>query len=98
MALKKTSVATAVTISGTIIGILMSARFSDFPRKAPPRTIATAAAVAMVVLATEALSAIVSEFHAASLNLADSGPVKMSMYQRKLNPPQRVMESESLKL
>ena len=40
----------------------------------------------------------VSEFHAASLNLADSGPVKMSMYQRKLNPPQRVIESESLKL
>ena len=40
----------------------------------------------------------VSEFQAASLNLADSGPVKMSMYQRKLNPPQRVIESESLKL
>ena len=98
MALKKTSVATAVTISGTMIGMLISARLSDLPRKAPPRTMATAAAVAMVVLATAALSAMVSEFQAASLNLADSGPVKMSMYQRKLNPPQRVIESESLKL
>ena len=98
MALKKTRVATAVTISGTMIGMLINAKFNDLPRKAPPRTIAIAAAVAMLVLVTAAESAMVSEFHAASLNFADSGPVKTSMYQRKLNPPQRVMERESLKL
>ena len=73
MALKKIRVATAVTISGTMIGMLISARLSAFPLKAPPRTMATAAAVAMMVLATAAESAMVSEFHAASLNFADSG-------------------------
>ena len=59
---------------------------------------ARAAAVAMVVLAVAAMSAMVSEFQAAALNFADSVPVNTSRYQDRLNPPQRVIESESLKL
>ena len=98
MALKKTSVATAVTISGTMIGMLMSARLRERPRKCPPRTMATAAAVAIEVLAVAAMIAMESEFQAAALNLADSVPANTSWYHDRLNPPQRVIESEALKL
>ena len=87
-----------MTISGTMIGMLMSARLSDRPRNRPPRTMATAAAVAIDVLAVAAMTAMVSEFQAAALNFADSVPANTSWYHDRLNPPQRVIESESLKL
>ncbi len=52
----------------------------------------------MMVEAVAAASAMVNEFQAAVLKIADSGPVKTSAYQRRLNPSQRVIEAESLKL
>ena len=48
--------------------------------------------------AMAAIAAMLSEFQAAALNLADSTPVKTSRYQRKLAPPHTVIDGESLKL
>ena len=92
IALKKIRVATAVTISGTMIGRLMSAKLTDFPRNAPPRTIPTAAEVAMTVDVTAAMAAIDNEFQAASLNFPASRPKKTSSYHRRLSPPQIVID------
>ena len=83
---KKTSVATAVTISGTSSGRLISANVAPRPRNAPARTIATAAATAITVAAVEAISAIDSELRAAAAKIGASGPVKTSAYQRSENP------------
>jgi len=66
MVLKKISVATAVTISGTMIGRLISPKVADLPRNEPPRTIAIAADVAIMVEAVAARMAIVTEAQAAS--------------------------------
>ena len=93
---KKISVATAVTISGTIRGRLISPKTPPRSRNDPPRTMAIAAAVAMLVDVTAAPMAMISEFQAASLNFSDSGPVKTSTYQRSEKPPQRVIEAVSL--
>ena len=95
---KKISVETAMTISGTISGRLISAKLAWRPRKTPPRIIASAAAVAMAVAAVEAISAMVSEFHAAWPKRPASGPVKTSPYQRSETPPHWVIEVEPLKL
>ena len=98
MAEKKISVATAVTISGTISGRLISAKVADFPRNRPPRIMTRLAATAIVVAADAASTAMVIEFHAAALKRGASGPVKTSAYQRHENPPHVVIEVESLKL
>ena len=57
-----------------------------------------AAAVAMMVAVVAAIKAMVSEFHAALRNFSDSGPVKISAYQRSEMPSQLVIERLSLKL
>ena len=71
---KNISVATAVTISGTIIGNEINAKEADFPLKLPPLIIPIAAAVATRVEKVAAIIAIIKEFHAASLNFSDSCP------------------------
>ena len=74
MAEKNISVATAVTISGTMIGSEMRPKETDLPRKLPPLTMPIAAAVAITVATVAAATAIVREFQAASLNFSDSAP------------------------
>ena len=93
---KKISVATAVTISGTMMGREISAKLAERPRNAPPLTMPIAAAVAMVVAATAASVAMPSEAAAAARNLPASSPVNTSAYQRHENPPHAVIERLSL--
>ena len=95
---KKINVATAVTISGTMIGNDISANDTNLPLKFPPRIIPIDAAVAMIVETMAAMIAMVNEFQAAALNLALSSPVNISTYQRNETPPQLVIERLSLKL
>jgi hypothetical protein len=95
---KKINVATAVTISGTIIGRDISANDANLPLKLPPRIIPIAAAVAITVETIAAMIAMLNEFQAAALNLALSSPVNISTYQRNDKPPQLVMDTLSLKL
>ena len=97
MAEKNISVATAVTISGTISGRLISANVADFPRNCPLRTMATAAAIAIDVAVVAASNAMVIEFHAALRNRSASSPVNTSTYQRKDRPDHVVIELDSLK-
>ena len=52
----------------------------------------------MTVEAAAAMAAIDSEFQAASLNFPASRPKKTSSYHLRLNPPQIVIDGESLKL
>jgi len=92
------SVATAITISGTMRGRLISAKVVDLPRNLPPRIMARLAATAMAVAAVAARMAMVREFHAAALKRGASGPVKTSAYQRHEKPPHVVIEVEPLKL
>ena len=95
---KKINVATAVTISGTMIGSDISANEANLPLKFPPRIIPIAAAVAITVETIAAIIAILNEFQAAALNLALSSPVNISTYQRNEIPPQFVIDTLSLKL
>ena len=78
MAEKKISVATAVTISGTISGRLISAKLADFPRNLPDRSMAVAAIIATMVADVAAINAIVMELIVAALNLGASTPKKTS--------------------
>jgi len=71
-------------------------KLSALPRNIPPRTIAIAPAVAIVVAISPALIAINKELRAARLNLADSTPVKRSTYQRVEKPPHLVIDKLSL--
>ena len=71
---KKINVATAVTISGTIIGNEIKPKDADLPLKFPPLTIPIEAAVATIVAIDAAIRAITREFQAASLNFSDSRP------------------------
>jgi hypothetical protein len=95
---KKINVATAVTISGTIIGSDIKANEANLPLNFPPRTIPIAAAVAITVETIAAIIAMLKEFQAAALNLALSSPVNISTYQRNDIPPQLVIDTLSLKL
>tara|TARA_E500000331_G_scaffold276872_1_gene269515 strand:- start:2062 stop:2328 length:267 start_codon:yes stop_codon:yes gene_type:complete len=71
---KKISVATAVTISGTIKGKFINAKLTDLPRNLPERSIAVAAIVAIIVADVAAIIAMDTEFIAAALNLGASTP------------------------
>ena len=74
----------------------MSPKLTVRSRNRPPRTMAVAASVAMVVADVAAMIAMVKLFHAASLNFSASGPVNTSAYQRRLTPSQLVIELLSL--
>ena len=71
---KKINVATAETISGTMIGKEIRAKLAGLPRKFPPLIIPIDAAVAMLVAVMAAMTAMISELRAANLNFSASGP------------------------
>src|SRR6056297_262725 len=98
MALKKISVATAVTISGTIKGREIRPNDAVRSLNRPPRTIAVAASVAMVVDTVAAMIAMMKLLRAAVLNFSLSMPVNTSTYQRSEMPSQLVIDCEALKL
>ena len=96
MKLKKINVATARTISGTMMGSEIRPKEGVRRRYFPPRTIAVAAAVAIAVAKVAAMMAIENELIAACWNFALSGPTKISTYQRRERPRQVVIDSEAL--
>lgn len=87
MAEKNTSQATVITISSTITGIKSNAKLKDLPTKRTPRTMPIATAVEIIVDVNSATSAMLSEFHAALLNFADSKPVNTSHSNVAKNRP-----------
>ena len=97
MELKKISVATAVTISGTMSGSEIRPNETVRSLKRPPRTMAVAADVAIAVDKVAAIIAMVKELIAACLNLPDSGPENTSTYHCKDMPSHTVIDREALK-
>ena len=82
---KKIRTATAVTISGTISGSVISPSETVLPRKLPPLASTRAPMVAIAVAKTVATVATISEFQTA---FWISELLKAFRYQSMPNPPQ----------